>query len=77
MNASSLLYLRKISEDRFIPKGEWACKPSSVVDNNLSSRRVATPIQPRFWRSERAAHMISLGVAPDRVYMAFESPQSR
>ncbi len=52
---------------------EQVCKPGSVFDNNLSTRRVAAELQPP-GRDRRAAVMPLCGVASDRVYIAAKSP---
>ena len=49
------------------------CKPSSVVDNDLSWPGVATGLQPP-GRDQRAAVMSLCGVASGRVYIAARSP---
>ena len=53
---------------------EQNCKPGSVFDSHLSSRRVAAAIQPpreqsgRLWKPRLVSFRSHSGVAPDRVY---------
>ena len=55
---------------------ESAYKPSSVESNHLSRRRI-TPNAPAIFRNTSGKCMVSVDVAPDRVYMAVVSPPRR
>ena len=52
------------------------CKPGSVVNNHLSWTYVAARLFATREAAEQAKNA-SVGVAPDRVYMAAPSPTRR
>ena len=51
-------------------------KPSSVVDGYLSRRRIAPCAQAAF-RNTPGRRIVTVSVAPNRVYMAAQSPARR
>ena len=53
--------------------GERVCKPGSVLNGHLSRPDVAIGLKPPP-ESGRAGHMLSHGVASDRVYSMNLSP---
>jgi len=52
---------------------EQVCKPGSVLNDHLSRPAVADRFKPPP-ENDRANHMFSHGVAPDRVYSINMSP---
>jgi hypothetical protein len=59
---------------RFFPyTNERVCKPGSVLNDHLSNPAVADRLKPPP-EDDRANHMSSHGVAPDRVYSINMSP---
>ena len=58
---------------RFFLYIERVCKPGSVLNDHLSNPAVAGRLKPPP-EDDRANHMSSHGVAPDRVYSINMSP---
>ena len=58
---------------RFFSYIERVCKPGSVLNDHLSNPAVAGRFKPPP-EDDRANHMSSHGVAPDRVYSINMSP---